>query len=232
MPVSRDLKSVVRKVVRVRLPPSAPISSITYKQASFESELSQRSKVSCAHCFCSNCFVHLVRRVSHSIVKPPLQQREYFVGQVVRGNRNRHRKTQLWTIGQFSLEFVAQVFNSRLQHGISFSGAHQSPVKVLSLLKMPKHESDRKKRIATCSVPLNSSGNLVAQPLPLTRKQIFLIALVRIKRRASDRRPIDHVLSCDVVKTLLLNHLYDCHTQLPARALTAGIDFLSPSHNR
>ena len=33
-----DLKSVDRKVVRVRLPPSAPIGSITYRHSSFESE--------------------------------------------------------------------------------------------------------------------------------------------------------------------------------------------------
>jgi len=38
MPLSPDLKSVGRKVVRVRLPPSAPIISITYKDSSFESE--------------------------------------------------------------------------------------------------------------------------------------------------------------------------------------------------
>jgi hypothetical protein len=37
-----DLKSVDRKVVWVRLPPSAPISSITYKYSSFESEFSRR----------------------------------------------------------------------------------------------------------------------------------------------------------------------------------------------
>ena len=33
-----DLKSVDRKVVWVRLPPSAPIVSITYKDSSFEPE--------------------------------------------------------------------------------------------------------------------------------------------------------------------------------------------------
>ena len=38
-----DLKSVVRKDVRVRLPPPAPIISMTYKQSLFESEFAQRS---------------------------------------------------------------------------------------------------------------------------------------------------------------------------------------------
>ena len=42
MPPSWDLKSVDRKVVRVRLPPSAPINLITYKKQTELGPLSNR----------------------------------------------------------------------------------------------------------------------------------------------------------------------------------------------
>ena len=41
--VTRDLKSVVRKDVRVRLPPSAPIISLSYTYSLIAIEFAQRS---------------------------------------------------------------------------------------------------------------------------------------------------------------------------------------------
>src|SRR5678815_5068277 len=55
MPVPTDLKSVVRKDVRVRLPPSAPMLSITYRQSSSALEFTLRTLVRCARHFCANC---------------------------------------------------------------------------------------------------------------------------------------------------------------------------------
>src|SRR6266496_2531263 len=51
MPISKDLKSVGSNLVRVRIPPSAPITSITYKQSSFALQHTQRSYLRCAAYF-------------------------------------------------------------------------------------------------------------------------------------------------------------------------------------
>src|SRR6266536_1588869 len=51
MPISKNLKSVGSNLARVRIPPSAPITSITYKQSSFALQHTQRSYLRCAAYF-------------------------------------------------------------------------------------------------------------------------------------------------------------------------------------
>src|SRR5258707_13094440 len=61
-----DLKSVDRKVVRVRLPPSAPSNSITYKLSSITAEFSLRSFLRCAASFRLNLLEISSTRTNYS----------------------------------------------------------------------------------------------------------------------------------------------------------------------
>ena len=78
-------------------------------------------------------------------------------------------------------------------------------------------------------VAQQQGGHGLEKILQIAEKQVVFVAIVRVKRRASDVRAIKHLLDCDGVERLLLDQREQCIAQRVAGAANPAVDFRSRS---